>query len=57
MNFTNKFDKINVKKFDELVVSEKELIKAYNQMPSKIIKSLKNAIKRVKLYHEKQKPR
>ncbi len=56
INFTNKFDKINAKKFDDLVVNEKELKDAYNKIPSKIIKSLKNSIKRIKLFHEKQKP-
>ena len=56
LDLTNKFDKLNAKSFNDLVVSEKELLNAYKKTPSKIIKSLKNAIKRVKLFHQKQRP-
>ena len=54
--FTNKFDKLAVKKIDELIVSKGELDKAYNLTRKDIKSSLLTAISRIKSYHKKQQP-
>ena len=56
LRLSNKFDKIKAKTFSDLIVSEKEIDKAYNSVEKSLIASLENAIKRVRLFHSKQKP-
>ena len=56
LRLSNKFDKIKAKTFSDLIVGEKEIDKAYNSVEKSLIVSLENAIKRVRLFHSKQKP-
>ena len=56
VRLTNKFDKFSFKKFDDLVVSNEELEKAYVNLNKNTKKSLQKAITRIKSYHKKQKP-
>ena len=56
LRLSNKFDKIKAKTFSDLIVDEKEIDKAYNSVEKSLIASLENAIKRVRLFHSKQKP-
>ena len=56
LRLSNKFDKIKAKTFSDLIVDEKEIDKAYNSVEKSLIASLENSIKRVRLFHSKQKP-
>ena len=56
LRLSNKFDKIKAKTFSDLIVDEKEIDKAYNSVEKNLIASLENSIKRVRLFHSKQKP-
>lgn len=56
LRLSNKFDKIKAKTFSDLIVDEKEIDKAYNSVEKSLIASLENSIKRVRLFHTKQKP-
>jgi len=56
LRLSNKFDKIKAKTFSDLIVDEKEIEKAYNSVEKSLIASLENSIKRVRLFHTKQKP-
>lgn len=56
LRLSNKFDKIRAKTFSDLIVNKKEIDKAYNSVESNLITSLENSIKRVRLFHSKQKP-
>jgi histidinol dehydrogenase len=56
LRLSNKFDKIKAKTFSDLIVGEKEIDKAFNSVEKSLIVSLENAIKRVRLFHSKQKP-
>ena len=56
LRLSNKFDKIKAKNFSDLIVDEKEIDKAYNSVEKSLIASLENSIKRVRLFHSKQKP-
>ena len=56
LRLSNKFDKIKAKTFSDLIVDEKEIDKAYDSVEKSLIASLKNSIKRVRLFHSKQKP-
>ncbi len=56
LRLSNKFDKTKAKNFSDLIVDNKEIDKAYNLVDKSIIESLENSIKRVRLFHSKQKP-
>ena len=57
ISYTRDLDKFKVSKFDELVVSKKELTNSLQAINSKVLKALKNAIMRIKDYHQKQIPK
>jgi len=54
IKYTKKFDNIGLSVKD-LKVTEKEISEAYNQVDKGFIKALKNAIKNITFFHEKQK--
>ena len=52
-----KFDKWIVKSDDELLISQKDMKKAYETLDESLKKSLHIAYERIKVYHEKQLPK
>ena len=52
-----KFDKWIVKSDDELLISQKDMKKAYDNLDESLKKSLHIAYERIKAYHEKQLPK
>ncbi|MCT7531654.1 histidinol dehydrogenase [Aliarcobacter cryaerophilus] len=52
-----KFDKWIVKNDDELLISQKDMKKAYETLDESLKKSLHIAYERIKIYHEKQLPK
>jgi histidinol dehydrogenase len=54
LEYTNKFDKTNVKTIAELEISKKELSAALNGLPANQRAALEAAANRIKSYHEKQ---
>ena len=52
-----KFDKWSVKSDDELLISQKDMKKAYETLDESLKKSLHIAYERIKTYHEKQLPK
>ena len=52
-----KFDKWEVKSDDELMISQDEMKKAYENIDSKLREALHTAYDRIKRYHEKQLPK
>ena len=52
-----KFDKWIVKSDDELLISQKDMKKAYETLDESLKKSLHIAYERIKSYHEKQLPK
>ena len=57
IDLTNKYDKLSVRNFSELIVSQDELSSSLAKVNDKTKKSLKKAILRIKSYHQKQMPR
>ena len=57
ISYSNKFDKTNFKKSDELVVSKKEITAAEKILDPKVKQALKQAFSRIKNYHQKQLPK
>ena len=57
VNYTKKFDKFDVKNFNQLIVSEKEIDSAYKKTDLKTIKAIKRAYQRIKDYHKRQLPK
>ena len=57
IKFTHTYDNYFVKKFNELIVKENEIDKAYSSTPKKVINALNQAIKRIKNFHKKQFPK
>jgi histidinol dehydrogenase len=55
LNFTQKFDRLNVSQVSELEILHQDLEQAYNALPSEQKNALDIAAKRVRAYHEKQK--
>ena len=56
LRLSNKFDKVKAKSFSDLIVHKKEIDEAYNSISKKLILSLKRSIKRIELFHVKQRP-
>ncbi|RXJ96879.1 histidinol dehydrogenase [Arcobacter sp. AHV-9/2010] len=52
-----KFDKWSVKSDDELLISQEDMKKAYDNLPQDLKNSLHKAYDRIKSYHEKQLPK
>ena len=57
IDLTNKYDKLSVRNFSELIISQDELSSSLAKVNDKTKKSLKKAILRIKSYHQKQMPR
>ena len=55
--YTRNLDKFKLKKFDELVVSEKELSNSLKSLDASVLRALRTAIKRIKDYHRRQIPK
>ena len=56
IDLTKKYDQLDAKEINDLVVSKKELDSSVMVIKEKTKKSLKRAIKRVRSYHQKQMP-
>ena len=57
LRLTNKLDKSNFKKVQDLTVKNSEFEKCFQDLSPGIKKSLNIAIKRIKSYHKKQMPK
>ena len=57
ISYTKKFDKFEVKNFNQLIVSKKEIDYAYAKTNLKTIKAIKHAYQRIKSYHKRQLPK
>ncbi len=57
LDLTRKYDKFPAKRFSDLIVTKKEIQEAKKEIPSNVIKALKNAYTRIKSYHQKQLPK
>jgi histidinol dehydrogenase len=55
INFTNRFDQMNISSASELEISSKELSSALDNLPGTQKKSLEIAAQRIVNYHNKQK--
>ncbi len=55
--YTRDLDKFKISKIEDLIVSKKELSNSLKAIDTKVLKALKNAIKRIKDYHKKQIPK
>ena len=55
IDFTNRFDQMNISRASELEISSKELSKALDNLPDSQKKSLEIAAQRIVNYHNKQK--
>ena len=55
LEYTNKFDQINVSKIDDLKVSQAEMKLALERCDPLVIDALRTSIKRVREYHQEQK--
>lgn len=56
IDLTKKYDQLDAKEINDLVVSKKEIDSSVMVIKEKTKKSLKRAIKRVRSYHQKQMP-
>ena len=56
INMINKFDKITCKNLENIRIENKLLKKAFDELPIDLKNAMKLAFKRIKSFHEKQKP-
>jgi histidinol dehydrogenase len=56
LSYTNKFDRVNFK-LDDMIVSKDEIEAGYNRCYSNLLEALKLAAKRIKAYHQEQRPK
>ncbi|NPA14884.1 MAG: histidinol dehydrogenase [Aquificae bacterium] len=54
IEYTNRFDRANIKKPEELEIPFRELRKAYESIPSQLREALEFAAARIRKFHEKQ---
>lgn len=57
VDYTIKFDNFKIKKFDNLVVSTKEIEQAFKITDRKVLKALRHAMSRIRNYHKRQLPK
>ena len=54
INFAKKYDNVNYNKVSDSLVSKKEIMDAYNLVPSNLMKNIKKAISNIKKFSKKQ---
>ena len=54
INFAKKYDNVNYNKVSDSLVSKKEIMDAYNLVPSNLLKNIKKAISNIKKFSKKQ---
>ena len=57
IELTNKFDKTNATKIDDLIISKKEIFASEKKVDKAVKEALKFAKKRIEFYHQKQLPK
>ncbi len=57
IELTNKFDKTNAKRIDDLIITKQEIFASEKKVSKEIKDALKFAQKRIKFYHKKQLPK
>jgi histidinol dehydrogenase len=54
INFAKKYDNVNYNKVSDSLVSKKEIMDAYNLVPSNLLKNIKKAISNIKKFSKRQ---